>query len=1176
MQIYKILSINTIEYIRYLTELPEQLELSRISDYLEWYLTRTESSFLFNEISSQTDFYYRNIIIAPNASRFSTLGFDFSIQVYSYPERQLLLRINQNNLCIMSFSYNGGLLGLIIPRDGIVVYDIDNTDELVKYPGKFSCFTFSKGSSMLGCCYKEGFKVEIWCLKELIFTETRSEAKGIKILEFSNDDTLFVAGTLEGVLYLWDIRFGTLVSSLNLNLDILCLSFSGDNQIIGIGTSDRAVTLWAIHERNPISKLRGHRQNVNKLFFSKKNDILMSLDEKNYFMQWNINSRSIIKGLKKINEVSLSSAVLLDEELLTVGLDSSFMSWNLDNGYCKDEDQITFGEIDIEVKCGNETAFSYDGIYLAKVKNEDLILLSLWDTKTGTAIAESDVLPNDSGYIKNMVFSYDNRSLALCFQHELFIFNLKDFQDPIQGPLKTTENDQADTLSFTILKFSRNGLLASGTNNGLIIVWEGVQETSALKKKLLKEHEGYITALEFDPDKGNLLASGDGEGNIILWDVNKEETIGEMNRHEGPITCLLFFKNLTKMISAGEDFNMTMWNLNDYTVLHYFKGNLPGLIPLKLDLNLDESELIVGFNNGQLEIFRINHKVADTLYLIKYHHFPIMNLRYLENDHTILSQSSESSKVLRMKTEGSPIIYELDKPMALSFEGSKIISIVEDSTILVTKVNSEEIGLELIEHCTPIEFCTVSKRDGLLSGSQDGLMNYWDLNTGKLLVKNIKMTEKITASIAFDDKLILGGENGTIFLIDLLLNGQYNDNNQRNYVLNHSFKAHSKRITAIDNDYEGNIATAANDLKITIWHIVNNTVEKLIDIKEVIKAEIKELKFSLGGFYLYGTMKISNDIEELRKWEVHTGDSVLMKEKIKASRTFCINEDGRKVLTFMKVERNEWKLHLLNENLSKKSGIIVNLQEIGPREVPESISWSSNGDLFCFLKNRVVIYPDLFHDEEIFIKKLVRIGGFINDTNGMIVHMENNMLSMESIGRIYPFLYNLLHVMAYTDDYQGKFSDIVAALEKNRKILNINGFFERDIHDRIPFDILFMKKNRKLLQEFIEYFIKTYSTEEAYNAGFFKYLTIMKINELMMIFCEQTEFLSKVLDYIFAHPIDFPTRFYYRKLNKPFYILSKEPVLTIQKLKKTLIESKEVIKVLFSIFLLIKIINCVF
>ena len=101
-----------------------------------------------------------------------------------------------------------------------------------------------------------------------------------------------------------------------------------------------------------------------------------------------------------------------------------------------------------------------------------------------------------------------------------------------------------------------------------------------------------------------------------------------------------------------------------------------------------------------------------------------------------------------------------------------------------------------------------------------------------------------------------------------------------------------------------------------------------------------------------------------------------------------------------------------------------------------------------------------------------------------------------------------------------------------------------------------MKKNRKLLQEYLTYFMDTYRPDEAFKAGFFKFFTVKQFNELFSIFYGQSEFISKVFDFCFYTPLEFPTRYFCKEFSSAEFLISTDPVLTKQKLVKTIEEKK--------------------
>lgn len=1143
-----------MDYYNYLAEIePEdpakKLQMKKISEYLEWYLTRNETSFFFNEMELQTEFFYMG-------HRYVNLAFDLSIEICTYPERQLLLRINQNDECDIIFSFDGRLLGILTSREGIVCYDIEANQQESKHPGSFSTFCFGKKSVLLAGAYKAGYIFDIWNKDQQAYSQVvlQDVTKTIQMMCFSNNDLWICIAREDGTIDVWSLIsenpelhkqfFSNIVK-------IHSLCFSNDDKMIAFGTSDLSVTTWHFEEEgNKVQKLRGHKKSVTKLLFTPDGTKMISLDGMAYMMIWNLADKMPLTRLILTNHVEISSAIIIDNELITLGRDFSFGRWDLHTGRNLVDDEIAYGQIDGEFCNGNEVAFSIDGTLSAKVNTQPDIVVNIWDTKSGNPIKQIADLPDDLGYIKDLTFSFDKKTLAICYQYLLYIYNVENCLEPLHRSLKTNE-ENPEMCAYTILRFSRNGILACGTDKGVVCIWEGVEKENTegeekLKPQILKEQEGLITALEFDP-KGEFLATADSVGTIRLWDIKNKTAIGEMDKHESPISWLVFYEDMSKMLSSGEDRQIIVWELKTHTFVYSFKSVMCSSCPMKMALNSLENKLIVGYNKGELEIFSLDHKKAASIYFITYHNFPILNVRFLENDRLVLSQSAESSKIIKMRSVGSPFYLDINKPVMITSDGKKVISIAEN----VVEIWNTNPG-EKIKDLTgkkPVIFCEVSSDDqNLVISYEDGSLSIWDLIKGRLLIEEIRMSEKIKCAKFHKEKLILGSLMGAIYVLGLRLDAM-----PCSYEILKSIQGHTKEINCMDVDFSGVLATGGKDLKICLWFV--SSMDKLTEITEGIKDEVKTLIFSEEGSYIYAAIKSSQD-EEIKKWEVNSGEltSNIQKGIIwKGSRGFCINRNGKRVMTFMNVKKDKWRLEVLDENLSLRSAIRISLPHLEER-YPNKIMISKTGDLFCFFNQQLIVYWDLYSDEEIFMKTFVRISTNVENPDRLRLKEKKKVFSMDDLGRVYPFIYNILHTMAYTDDYKGRFSDIVATLKAMDQTMDINGFFEEDIHHRTPFQILLMKKNRKLLQEYLQYFMETYQPDEAYKAGFFKFLTVTQFNELFSIFYGQSEFISKILDYCFYTPLEFPPRYFCREFSKGEFITSTEPVVTKQKLEKTIEE----------------------
>ena len=73
-----------------------------------------------------------------------------------------------------------------------------------------------------------------------------------------------------------------------------------------------------------------------------------------------------------------------------------------------------------------------------------------------------------------------------------------------------------------------NGLLASGSSDQFIIVWD---YRNGEEKVRLKGHTGIVNTLTWTPER--TLISGSSDRTVIVWDFNNEMLKQELGIHKG-------------------------------------------------------------------------------------------------------------------------------------------------------------------------------------------------------------------------------------------------------------------------------------------------------------------------------------------------------------------------------------------------------------------------------------------------------------------------------------------------------------------------------------------------------------------------------------------------------------------------------------------------------------------
>jgi RNA polymerase sigma factor (sigma-70 family) len=99
------------------------------------------------------------------------------------------------------------------------------------------------------------------------------------------------------------------------------------------------------------------------------------------------------------------------------------------------------------------------------------------------------------------------------------------------------------------LAFSPRGdMLAAGANSGLVSLWQ-VAAGKLLGRFDLKEKEGSVTAMDFDPDGKIVAVASDKE--VHLWNTETQTVVRSLRGHTGPITSVLFSRDSKSLITVG-------------------------------------------------------------------------------------------------------------------------------------------------------------------------------------------------------------------------------------------------------------------------------------------------------------------------------------------------------------------------------------------------------------------------------------------------------------------------------------------------------------------------------------------------------------------------------------------------------------------------------------------------
>ncbi len=429
----------------------------------------------------------------------------------------------------------------------------------------------------------------------------------------------------------------------------------------------------------------------------------------------NLADRSVITTLEGDNSDIYYVRFNLEKNILASDIGSEIRVWDLGTGELKTS-------IDLETDWIYDVVLSPDGTKLASIsKDSDDRVFQLWDVVTGSHIT---TLSRYAFNIRELVFTPDSNTIIS--RGEISI----QFWDIAAG--KRTHN--FNTLYLNSISVSPDGnTLATGGAEGLQF-WD---IATGKHIKNLAEHRWGFFSIAFSPD-GKTLASG-GSKELYLWDVASGERKLTIHGHTGAVVSMANSPNGT-ILATSDSHNIHLWepNTGDYIQMIYHRGRLSH--PRNLVFSSDGNTL-ASTDYGAIHLWDINRKTQiTTIY------------KWFGHGQESTSKYSSGYNSVAFSPDGQYIASgHIDNTIHFWYMGRTYIYALKGHTDDVTSI------------------AFFRNRPTLVSGSYDGTVRLWDLNSRSNLETFIGHTDKVYSVAVNPDESIIasGSDDNTIILWDI-------------------------------------------------------------------------------------------------------------------------------------------------------------------------------------------------------------------------------------------------------------------------------------------------------------------------------------------------------------------------------------------------------------------------
>ena len=492
-------------------------------------------------------------------------------------------------------------------------------------------------------------------------------------------------------------------------------------------------------------------------------------------------------------------------------------------------------------------AFSSDGKRI--FSHDEAGGFQFWDVQTGQPTGQPLKDPN----VRAVAFSSDgNRLLSGGADGTLQVWDVQTGR-PLGQPFNGHEGEVAS------VAFSPNGKrLLSGGADGALRLWDA--QTGLPIDQPFKGHEGKVAKVAFSSDGERLLSSG-ADGTFRLWDAETGQPIGHPLKDPN-VWTVAFSSDGKRLFSHNKVGKFQFWDVQ--------KGQPIGqpskdpYVEFTGTFSSDGKRFLSGGMDGRLRL--LNVLTGERIEGFKGHEGKVMSVAFNSDGKWLLSGGADGTLRLWVAPQTEQPFDELLKMRDA------------DGTVRT----STGVGNSYV----PITWFFSSDGKRLLSGSMDGTLQLWDVQTGQPVGQPFKGHEGEVMSVVFSSdgkRLVSGGGDGTVRLWDA----------QTRQPIGEPFNGHKGGVESVAFSSDGKrLVSGGGDGTVRLWDA--QTRQPIGQPLNDHKGGVKSVAFNSDGKRFLSL----DGSRTLRLWDGLTGQ--LIGESIKGHEvevaSVAFSPDGKRLL----------------------------------------------------------------------------------------------------------------------------------------------------------------------------------------------------------------------------------------------------------------------------------------